>query len=65
MSHFPSREASNDGQLNLKGPREILDRFRQLCKDDRRAYYDMLQILMDRYDAAGGATPAARSTDGF
>ena len=51
VSKFPSREASTDGQLNLKGPREVLDRFRKLCKDDRRAYYDMLTILMDRYEA--------------
>lgn len=50
VSHFPSREASSDGQLNLKGPREVLDRFRKLCKDDRRAYYDMLTILMDSYE---------------
>ncbi len=50
-SAFPSREAATDGQLNLKGPRHVLDRFRTLCKEDRRAYYDMLEILMDRYEA--------------
>ena len=50
VSQFPSREASSDGQLNLKGPRHVLDRFRKLCKDDRRAYYDMLEILMDRFE---------------
>lgn len=49
-SSFPSREASADAQLNLKGPRHILDRFRAMCKTDRRAYYDMLQILMDAYE---------------
>lgn len=50
VSSFPSREASAEGQLNLKGPLHILNRFKALCKDDRRAYYDMLQILMDRYE---------------
>ncbi|MFK7876381.1 MAG: hypothetical protein AB8B71_11480 [Paracoccaceae bacterium] len=50
ISHFPSREASEDGQLNLKGPKHVLDRFRALCKADRRAYYDMLEILMDHLD---------------
>ena len=50
VSRFPSREASADGQLNLKGPRHVLDRFRAMCKADRRAYYDMLEILMDRYE---------------
>lgn len=51
VSRFPSREASTDGQMNLKGPRHVLDRFRAMCKDDRRAYYDMLEILMNSYEA--------------
>ena len=50
VSSFPSREASPDGQLNLKGPRPILERFKAMCKADRRAYYDMLEILMDAYE---------------
>lgn len=49
-SAFPSREASPDAQLNLKGPRNILERFKTMCKEDRRAYYDMLNILMDHYE---------------
>lgn len=49
-SSFPSREASPDAQLNLKGPRDVLDRFKAMCKADRRAYYDMLEILMDAYE---------------
>lgn len=49
-SAFPSREASPDAQLNLKGPRHILERFKAMCKADRRAYYDMLEILMDEYE---------------
>ena len=50
VSSFPSREATSDGQLNLKGPRPILNRFKAMCKADRRAYYDMLEILMDSYE---------------
>jgi hypothetical protein len=50
VSRFPSREAPSDGQLNLKGPQHVLDRFKAMCKSDRRAYYDMLEILMDRYE---------------
>lgn len=50
VSRFPSREASSDGQLNLKGPQHVLDRFKAMCKADRRAYYDMLEILMDRFE---------------
>lgn len=53
VSQFPSREASGDAQLNLKGPKHILDRFRAMCKDDRRAYYDMLEILMDKFVEKG------------
>jgi hypothetical protein len=53
VSRFPSREASSDGQLNLKGPQHVLDRFKAMCKSDRRAYYDMLEILMDRYEGRG------------
>lgn len=53
VSHFPSREASADAQLNLKGPREVLDRFKTMCKADRRTYADMLGILMDRFEGRG------------
>lgn len=54
VSHFPSREASPDAQLNLKGPRPVLDRFRKMCREDRRAYYDMLEILMDHFEGKSG-----------
>ena len=50
VSQFPSREATRDGQLNLKGPQHVLDRFKAMCKADRRAYYDMLEILMDQFE---------------
>lgn len=51
VSHFPSRDPAHLEQLNLKGPQHVLSRFRALCKADRRAYYDMLEILMDSYEA--------------
>ncbi len=50
VSGFPSREASEDGQLNMKGRMAVLDRFKAMCKDDRRSYVDMLEILMDRFE---------------
>jgi hypothetical protein len=27
----------------------VIERFRMLCRDDRRTYADMLTILMDAY----------------
>ena len=50
VSAFPSRESSPDAQMNLKGPQHIIERFKAMCKDDRRPYYDMLEILMDEFD---------------
>ena len=50
VSQFPTRDPAQIVQLNLKGPRPIFDRFRAMCKADRRAYYDMLEILMDAYE---------------
>lgn len=47
----PSREASIDGQMSIKSPDyKILERFKKMCKDDRRPYYDMLEVLMNAYD---------------
>ncbi|QDG74398.1 hypothetical protein [Labrenzia sp. PHM005] len=50
VSSFPSREAPEEGQMNIKGNKAILMRFKQMCKDDRRSYADMLEILMDRFE---------------
>ena len=36
-----------EGQLNIRAPLEIIDRFRRLCGEDRRTYAEMLRILMD------------------
>ena len=51
VSGFPSREGPQEGQLSIKSPdRQILERFKKMCKADRRAYYDMLEILMDHFE---------------
>jgi hypothetical protein len=45
-----SREPVRDGQISIKAPLDAIERFRRLCKDDRRTYADMLSILMDAYE---------------
>lgn len=47
---WPSREPVRDGQISIKAHLDVLDRFKRICKDDRRTYADMLGILMDRYE---------------
>lgn len=47
---WPSREPAQDGQISIKGPLSTIRRFKKLCKDDRRTYADMLDILMDRFE---------------
>lgn len=50
---WPSREPIRDGQISIKAPLDVLDRFKRICKDDRRTYADMLGILMDQYESKG------------
>lgn len=50
---WPSREPVRDGQISIKAPLEVIERFRRLCHDDRRTYADMLAILMTSYDQKG------------
>ncbi len=47
---WPSREPQMDGQISIKGPLNTIRRFRILCKDDRRTYADMLDILMNSFE---------------
>ena len=47
---WPSREAVRDGQVSIKAPLDVIERFRRLCQDDRRTYADMLAILMDSHE---------------
>lgn len=47
---WPSREPISDGQISIKGPIQTVDRFKLMCKADRRTYADMLNILMDSFE---------------
>ncbi len=50
---WPSREPVRDGQISIKAPLDVIERFRRLCHDDRRTYADMLTILMNSYEKQG------------
>jgi len=50
VASFPSREASQEDQLNIKGSKATLDRFRALRKDERYPYAVLLGMLMDAYE---------------
>ena len=50
---WPSREPLRDGQISIKAPLDVIERFRRLCHDDRRTYADMLGILMDSHERRG------------
>lgn len=49
-SRWPSREPIVEGQISIKGRLSIIRRFQAMCKDDRRTYADMLNILMDHFE---------------
>lgn len=50
QDRWPSREPVQDGQISIKGPLSTIRRFQKLCKDDRRTYADMMEILMDHFE---------------
>lgn len=51
VASFPSREATlEEDQLNIKGAKAILDRFRALRKAERYPYATLLAMLMDAYE---------------
>ena len=52
-TRWPSREPVRDGQISIKAPLDVLERFKRICKDDRRTYADMLEILMTGYEDFG------------
>lgn len=54
VASFPSREAPDDDQLNIKGPKAVLDRFRALRKSERYKYADLLEFMMDAYEEKQG-----------
>lgn len=41
---------SLEAQVSIRGPGHIIERFKKLCKDDRRCYYDMLKMMMDKWE---------------
>ena len=47
---FPSREASEDGQINIKAPAALLERFKAMAKAERYKHGEFLEILMDHYE---------------
>lgn len=49
---WPSREPIRDSQISIKATVDVVERFKRICKDDRRTYADMLSILMDRYESS-------------
>ena len=51
---WPSREPARDGQVSIKAPLDTIARFRKLCRDDRRTYADMLEILMNCFEGREG-----------
>ena len=53
LERWPSREPLRDGQISIKAPLDVIERFRRLCHDDRRTYADMLAILMDSHEQRG------------
>lgn len=53
MASFPSREAREDAQINIKASAATLDRFRAMAKAERYRHGEFLEILMDSYDGGG------------
>ncbi|MBB3713062.1 translation initiation factor 2 beta subunit (eIF-2beta)/eIF-5 [Limimaricola variabilis] len=52
-ARWPSRQEVRDGQISIKAPLDIIERFKLLCKSDRRTYADMLDILMREFEGQG------------
>ncbi|WP_085897646.1 hypothetical protein [Limimaricola soesokkakensis] len=54
-ARWPSRQEIRDGQISIKAPLDTIERFKLLCKSDRRTYADMLDILMTHFEGQGRA----------
>ncbi|MGR3465663.1 hypothetical protein [Limimaricola sp.] len=52
-ARWPSRQEVRDGQISIKAPLDTIERFKLLCKSDRRTYADMLDILMREFEGQG------------
>ena len=42
--------AETPARILVQGPALTINRFKKLCKDDRRSYHDMLDIMMNRFE---------------
>ena len=49
-SSWESREAPQESQFNIRAPKDLINRFKRVCKDDRRTYAGMLEILLDKFE---------------
>lgn len=47
---WQSREPVREGQINVRADVDTLERFKALCRSDRRTYGAMLNILMDAFE---------------
>jgi len=45
-------QAFPEAQIYMKGPQPLVDRFKRLCRSERRTYLEMLEQLMDIWDAS-------------
>lgn len=45
-----SKKTEPDMQISIKGPQSVIERFKLMSMEDRRAYWDMLKILMDKFE---------------
>ncbi len=46
-----STQAFPEAQINIRGPQPTIERFKQICHAERRTYFDMLERMMDVWDA--------------
>lgn len=51
VAGFPSREAGEDSQINIKASRVVLERFKTMAKAERYKHGEFLQVLMDAYES--------------
>ncbi|WP_273758930.1 hypothetical protein [Bartonella sp. AU55XJBT] len=47
---FPSREQSDESQINIKTSITIINRFKSMAKRERYRHGDFLEILMNAYE---------------
>lgn len=47
---WPSREPRRESQLSIKGAEAVIERFKNLCEDERYPYYKQLHRLMNVWE---------------